>query len=424
VKGIRDFISRFQPQLQIQNLLEGLVGVILTDVPLIKVGITLYLPALNSMQIEADRRDNGEIVKTCRMAGKDFPGKIEDGMSTLEIVDKNEVLGRICFWRGKAEKTCDFFFLVPYLEVVRLVLRKAMIEWEQRGALEKIADLLGAEAKDQKNREQDEGVTKKIKEQVVKLDGSLQEREKEFLHLFNLSRDGLFIIDAEGCYLAANKAACELLGYSKDQILSMNAFSQNTEGAGICWKVGLGVERCEIVNRAGEPITVEVSLTPFRYQGSDCFLGSMSGISRYEEQQEGAKDREMFSPGNGNEKKEEMSLDLFDNLNDAVIVMDEDGIILYCNRMAESIFGYAREKIVGNSLTRLMPERYREFHFSTLKKLIAGEEPRIMDELLEAEGMRNNGEEFPLEFSISPIQKNGTKQFLSIIRDASNKQVA
>jgi PAS domain S-box-containing protein len=68
-----------------------------------------------------------------------------------------------------------------------------------------------------------------------------------------------------------------------------------------------------------------------------------------------------------------------------------------------------------------MPERYREFQFSTLHRLIEGEEPGIMGELVEAEGLRMDGEEFPLEFSISPLPKNGRKQFLSIIRDVSNK---
>ena len=423
VRKIEVFIFRLQPQLQIQNLLEELVEAVICDLSLTRVLITLYLPSSNPIQAEAVKKDNGEIVKTFRMTWKETPGKIEEGMSTFEITDRDVILGRIYLWRGKAEKPWDFLFLVPYLETVELVLRKAMIEWDHREALEKIANLLGEETKDQSKRDQDEGATKRLNEQVVRLDESLQESEKEFLNLFNLSRDSLFIINSEGCYLAVNKAARELLGYSKDQILSMNAFRQNTDGAGICWKVGLGVERCEIVNREGKPITVEVSLTPFRYQGSDCFLGSMRGVDRYEEQQEKLMDKEVLFPENGNEKKEELSLDFFDNLNDAVVIMDEDGIILYCNRKAESIFGYAREKIVGKSLTKLMPERYREFRFSALKNLIAGEKPRIIDELLEAEGMRNNGEEFPLEFSISPIQKNGTKQFLSIIRDASNKQV-
>jgi protein-histidine pros-kinase len=134
-------------------------------------------------------------------------------------------------------------------------------------------------------------------------------------------------------------------------------------------------------------------------------------------------DKEVLFPENGNEKKEELSLDLFDDLNDAVVIMDEDGIILYCNRKAESIFGYAREKIVGKSLTRLMPERYREFQFSTLHQLIGGEEPGIMGELVEAEGLRPDGEEFPMEFSVTPLEKNGKKQFLSIIRDVSNKRL-
>jgi len=156
VKRIKEFISRLQPQSRIQNLLEELVEVILADVSITKVGISLYLLSANTVQAEVVKRDNGEIVKTFRMmAGKEILGKIEDGMSTIEIVNKNEVLGRIYLWRDKADKTWDFRFLAPYLEVVGLVLRKARIEWEQKEAFEKIDDMLGEEVKDQRKREHD-----------------------------------------------------------------------------------------------------------------------------------------------------------------------------------------------------------------------------------------------------------------------------
>ena len=422
MKRIKEFISRLQPQSRIQNLLEELVEVILADVSITKVGISLYLLSANTVQAEVVKRDNGEIVKTFRMmAGKEILGKIEDGMSTIEIVNKNEVLGRIYLWRDKADKTWDFRFLAPYLEVVGLVLRKARIEWEQKEAFEKIDDMLGEEVKDQRKREHDEGVNKKPNPQVMREQKNLQEREKGFLSLFKMSEDGLFIIDSEGRYLDVNKAACELLGYSKDQILCMNAFGQNIDGAGVCWKVGLGAERCEIVNPQGKMIAVEVFLAPFRYQGKDCFLGTMRGVTIGGEPEKRFEDQRERLPGNGDGEKDELSLTLFDNFNDAVLVMDEDGIILYSNRKAEDIFGYSKGEIVGKSLTRLMPERYREFQFSTLHRLIEGEEPGIMGELVEAEGLRMDGEEFPLEFSISPLPKNGRKQFLSIIRDVSNK---
>lgn len=422
MKKIKEFIALLQPQSRIQNLLEELNEVILADIPLTKTGIALYLPSSTPIHAEAVKRDSGEVVKTFRMASKELSGNIEDGMSTIEITDENEIMGRIYLWRGRIDRSWDFRSFVPYLELVRVVLRKARIEWAQKDTLDKIADMLVGEEKDTKKQRESEEISRRLNDQVVKLDKNLQEKETEFLNLFNLSKDGLFIIDSEGRYLAVNKSACELLGCTKDEILRMNAFRQNTGRSGICWKVGLGVERCEIVTPRGNMITVEVSLTPFRYQGEDCFLGTMRGLPGPQEPINKAGEQE---PILADEKrmKDETSLALFDSLNDAVLVMDENGIIIYCNKSAEGIFGYPKGEIVGQALTRFMPERYRELQLNALYQLMGNKETGIRGELVEAEGLRVDGEEFPLEFSLSPIQKNGQRQFLSIIRDLSNKQI-
>lgn len=421
MRKIEELISRLQPQLQIQDLLEELAIALLSDLSLKKTGIVLYLPSFNSVQVEAVKRENGDIVKSFRMIGRETAREIEEGMSTLEIPDKDEVLGRIYFLRDKSEKPWDLSLFLPCLEIVKLVLQKARIEWEHKEKLNKITELLGREEKRQREKKGDEEVIKKLQSQAVKQEEDLRKRDEEFMTLFNLSRDGLFIIDTQGNYLNVNQTACELLGCSKDGILRMNAFEQYPEKTGICWKVGLGAERCEIFNREGKSITVELSLSPITYQGRDCFLGVMRGINREEEPGEKVKDQGKLFPEQGYGKVKELSLELFDDLNDAVVIIDEEGIILYYNRKAEMVFGHSREKVIGKSLTRLMPERYRELHYKALKRLLDGCEPRIMGELIEAEGLNNDGKEFPLEFSISPIKTEGGQLFLSIIRDTSKK---
>lgn len=425
MKKIEDFIFRLQPQSQIQSLLEELVVALLSDLSLMKVGITVYLPSLNLIQVEAGKKDTGEIVKSFRIIGRETLGEIEEGMSTLEIPDRDEILGRVCLWRNKAEKPYDFTLFVPCFEVLKFGLRKAMVEWEQKERLDKIAEMLRREEKGEKEKREEEEAIKRLESQVVKREEDLRERDREFLSLFNLSKDGLFIIDSEGCYLDANKVACELLGYGKDEILRMKAFDPYPGKPGICWKVGLGVERCEIVNREGQNVMVEVSLSPFRHQGRDCFLGNMRRIDEYEEPEKKIRDLEKPLPEHGDESGKGLYLEFLDldDLNDAAVAIDEDGIVMYFNKRAERLFGYSREGIIGKSLTRLMPERYREFHFDALKRLIDSGESRIIGEEIEVEGLTKDGVEFPIEFTISPIKKDGKQLYLSIIRDISRKKI-
>ncbi len=55
--------------------------------------------------------------------------------------------------------------------------------------------------------------------------------------------------------------------------------------------------------------------------------------------------------------------------NDAVIISDDRGHILFWNRGAQTIFGYEEKEVVGKPLTILMPERYREMHSRGLRRV-------------------------------------------------------
>jgi len=51
-----------------------------------------------------------------------------------------------------------------------------------------------------------------------------------------------------------------------------------------------------------------------------------------------------------------------DTASDAIITIDEDSTMLFANRAAEKIFGYARTELIGQSLTMLMPDYLRHVH--------------------------------------------------------------
>ncbi len=110
--------------------------------------------------------------------------------------------------------------------------------------------------------------------------------------------------------------------------------------------------------------------------------------------------------------------------NDAIISADHAGNIISWNRGAETIFGYGEKEVLGNPLTVLMPERYRELHRTGLERLVSTGEERILGKTLEWYGLRKNGTEFPLDLSIATWKTEGGIFFSGIIRDITERKQA
>ncbi len=109
---------------------------------------------------------------------------------------------------------------------------------------------------------------------------------------------------------------------------------------------------------------------------------------------------------------------------DAIIIADQSGTILFWNKGAKDIFGYESEETVGQPLTMLMPDRYRQAHQAGLERYSTRGETRILGETVELSGLRRTGEEFPLELTLSAWKEEQRLFFSGIIRDISQRKEA
>ena len=107
---------------------------------------------------------------------------------------------------------------------------------------------------------------------------------------------------------------------------------------------------------------------------------------------------------------------------DAIISADSRGAIIFWNRGARAIFGYAEAEVLGRPLTLLMPERYRAAHRDGVERLRATGEPRILGKTLEVHGLRKDGAEFPLELSLAGWQTQEGNFYTGIARDISERR--
>lgn len=109
---------------------------------------------------------------------------------------------------------------------------------------------------------------------------------------------------------------------------------------------------------------------------------------------------------------------------DAIILADAGGNIIAWNPAAQTIFGYREDEVLGQPLTMVMPERYRDAHRKGIARLQAGGEAHVIGTTVELHGLRKDGSEFPLELSIGTWQAMEGTFYSGIIRDITERKRA
>jgi PAS domain S-box-containing protein len=123
-------------------------------------------------------------------------------------------------------------------------------------------------------------------------------------------------------------------------------------------------------------------------------------------------------------QSEERFRSVTESATDAIISTDTNGIMLSWNHGAQRLFGYARDEMVGQPLTMLMPARYRGPCLNGLEHAVATGQLRLVGKTLEVHGLTRDGDEFPVELSLSSWQTSDSAFFGAIIRDISERKRA
>ncbi|MEO7393191.1 MAG: PAS domain-containing sensor histidine kinase [Ramlibacter sp.] len=113
---------------------------------------------------------------------------------------------------------------------------------------------------------------------------------------------------------------------------------------------------------------------------------------------------------------------VLDSAMDAVITVDSHQKIVLYNRTAEKMFGWLRPSVLGQPLDKLIPERFRLRHTRDVELFGAtGVTSRRMGGITVIHGLRSNGEEFPVDASISQLDTQQGKLYTVILRDVTER---
>lgn len=117
-------------------------------------------------------------------------------------------------------------------------------------------------------------------------------------------------------------------------------------------------------------------------------------------------------------------MDVVDAAPDAVIVVDEQGIVTYWNRGAERIFGFAAGEALGSSLDLIIPERLQERHWTAFATAVSTGKSRYgAEDMLAVPARRSDGSTISIEFTVVLVPgDDGIRYVAAVIRDVTERR--
>jgi PAS domain S-box-containing protein len=233
------------------------------------------------------------------------------------------------------------------------------------------------------------------------------------------SADAIFTKDLEGTIQAWNPAAERLYGYARDEAVGRSVemlFPKDRaqEFATIMERVRHGgtIEHLETerVRKDGQRVAVDLTVSPVRDSHGQVVSASVIArdITERKRAEHALKEREARLRA------------ILDTAADAIITIDDHGIIQSVNTAAERMFGYAAAEMLGQNVKMLMPPPDREEHDGYIARYLQTGEKHIIGIGREVEAQRKDGSVFPTELAISEIEH--LKLFTGIHRDLTQRR--
>lgn len=119
------------------------------------------------------------------------------------------------------------------------------------------------------------------------------------------------------------------------------------------------------------------------------------------------------------EERERYNLSFLSAIPDAMILTNQEGKIEFINNQVEVMFDCTKEELLGKTVEYLMPDNAAKIHPNHRGNYFKSPRVRPMGQGMELQGKRKNGEIFPVEISLSPLQTTSGLSAIAIIRDVT-----
>ncbi|MEI6206383.1 MAG: PAS domain S-box protein [Desulfuromonadales bacterium] len=247
--------------------------------------------------------------------------------------------------------------------------------------------------------------------------------EEKFKAIFNGASDGILVMDPESDkILIGNETFCRMLGYREEELSSLRMQDLHTEE-------DLPYVREQYIKQQNDKMAVSTNIPVKRKNGTVFYADINAAQITIAGKQHLAgffRDiSEQIVVEKALRQSEEKLRIITSAAFDAIIMLNEDGNVTFWNGAAEKMFGYTEEEIFGRDLHMILaPPAYREVHCQAFSHFRQTGQGAALDRTVELAGLRKNGDEFPLELSLSAMQTKGVWYSVGIVRDISKRKLA
>jgi PAS domain S-box-containing protein len=247
-----------------------------------------------------------------------------------------------------------------------------------------------------------------------KVENELLEEKERFQKFAELSLEGIFIHE-NGIAHDVNDSALKMFGYSYQEIVGHNIIELLVDKKyhnSIAKKLKNNYTLpyvIEGIKKDGTKITLEIqgiSVTKYYKGNKSIRVVAVRDITKRIKTEKRLIESERFNRS------------IMESAVDAIVSLNEDGLIRSWNKAAVKMFGYKKKKMIGNSFSSIFPSKHNLF--VNLKNLRNSK--NLIGKTIETIALKENGTEFPVELSLSSWETFGKKNYVSVIRDISERK--
>src|SRR5579859_2657428 len=238
--------------------------------------------------------------------------------------------------------------------------------------------------------------------------------------------DGIVIIDEFGCIRLFNEGCRRLFGYTPDEVIGQNVrmlmpspYTEQHDGYLRHYRE-TGEKRIIGSGRNVQGRRRDGSIFPMYLS-----VGELPADNRDEAGRFVGVIHDMTAEILSSEEQRRTAARLrtiIESIPDAIVVIDERGVIDSFSGFAERLFGWASHEVAGKNVSMLMPEPYRSRHDGYLQRYLTTGERRIIGIGRIVVGLRRDGSTFPMELAVAEMRLGEDRYFTGFVQDLTERQ--
>lgn len=251
---------------------------------------------------------------------------------------------------------------------------------------------------------------------------TIKQSEKDYRDLFNNANDAIYIQDKQYRFIDVNNGAIQMYGYPKEFFIGKTPEFLSAPGKNDMEKILRYVEKAFKgkpqqfdfwgIRKNGEVFPKIVRTKKGMYKGQVVVITIATDITERKLAEEALQ------------ASGELNRSITQSAADAIVSINQEGIILSWNNAAEKIFGYSSKEMINHNLSRIIPEKHKIVHKARIKRIKEGDKEKILGKTIEITAIRKDGTELPIELSLSSWESDYQKYFTGIIRDITERKLA